>query len=373
MQRLIAAMLLAGCASLAMAQATAAAVSAIDSDGDGISDSLENALLERFQPTVMTGAADCSKLPAQFLPNTSKPYALADDGTIYGQAFGGQAFEGKAYSPEARVADRDRREFAGAREIELHYYILWRVDCGRMGHALDAEHVSALVRGDGDDAEGWRAVYWYAAAHEDTVCDASQLTRASTIAAETRGARVWVSNGKHGSFLNEELCRHGCGGDRCEKMHAMAPMKVINIGEANAVMNGAQWALSPLWPLKEKMLRTDFTAVRVTRLEGLPETDVAWADPSKRPVQAAIRGGNAGVDGMLLGANVGSRSTSDALSLSNRNTDTALVLANTKTERALGTAAHSTGLALTKSYRNVRVALGSAVKHTGEAVGVDGR
>ncbi len=368
MQRLIAAVLLAGCASFAMAQATAAGVTAIDSDGDGISDALENTLLERFQPTVMTGAADCSTLPAQFLPNTSKPYALADDGTIYGQVF-----EGKSYSTEVRLADRDGRESAGAREIELHYYILWRVDCGRMGHALDAEHVSALVRGDGDDAERWRAVYWYAAAHEDTVCDASQLTRASTIGAETHGARVWVSNGKHGSFLNEELCRHGCGGDRCEKMHAMAPMKVINIGEANAVMNGAQWTLSPLWPLKEKMLRTDFTAVRVTRLEGLPETDVAWADPSKRPVQAAIRGGNAGVDGMMLGANVGGRSTSDALSVSNRNTDTALVLANAKTERALGTAAHSTGLALTKSYRNVRGALGSAMKHTGEAVGVDGR
>jgi hypothetical protein len=371
MQRLMATVLLAGCAVLAMAQAPMRAVTTADSDGDGVSDALESSLLERFRPTVMVGEADCSTLPAQFLPNTSTPYVLADDGTIYGQAFEGKAFDGGIGG--VRTVGVTQQGQAGEREIELHYYILWRADCGRMGHALDAEHISALVRGESDDAERWRAVYWYAAAHEDTVCDASQLTRASTIGAVTHGVRVWSSNGKHGSFLNEELCQHGCGGDRCEKMHAVASTKVINVGEADAVMNGAQWTSSPRWPLKEKMLRTDFTAVRVTRLEGLPETDVAWAEPAKRPAQAAIRGGNAGIDGALLGLNVGGSSTADALSLSNRNTNTALVLANAKTERALGTSAHSTGSALTKSYRSVRGALGSAVKHTGEAMGVEGR
>jgi len=355
MQRLIAALLLSVCTSIALAQANAP-----DADHDGVSDSLETMLLDRFRPTIMVGAADCSTLPAQFLPNTATPYALADDGTIYGHAF-------QSKIPSAAPSR------PGELEIELHYYILWRVDCGRMGHALDAEHISAIVHGGGEEPDNWRAIYWYAAAHEDTVCDASQLTRASTIAAETHGPRVWASNGKHGSFLNEELCRHGCGGDRCEKMHAIASTKIINLGEASAAMNGAQWISSPRWPLQEKMQRSDFTTVRVTRLEGLPETDVAWAEPSKRPAQAAIRGGNAGIDGALLGLNTGSSSTANALSLSNRNTNTALVLANTRTERALGTAAHSTGSALTKSYRNVRGALGSAVKHTGEAVSVDGR
>jgi hypothetical protein len=254
------------------------------------------------------------------------------------------------------------------REIELHYYMLWRKDCGRLGHDLDTEHVSVLLRGESEDAEGWRAVYWYAAAHEDTVCDASQLTRASTIAAETHGAKVWVSNGKHGSFLNEGLCRHGCGGDRCEKMRAMEMGQVIDVGEAGAAMNGAVWAASPRWPLLEKMQRSDFTAVRVARVEGLPKTDVAWAEPSKRPAQAAIRGGSAGVEGALLGVNVGGTSTADALSLGNRRTDTALVLANAKTTAALGEAAQSTGKALSKSAGGVRNAVGSAWRHTGGAM-----
>lgn len=362
-QRLVAAVLLAGAAGFALAQARTE-TAAEDSDRDGVSDVLETALLNRFKPTVMVGAEDCSALPAEFLPNTDTPYVLADNGMIYGQAF-------PAGSMGRPMKDGGRR--AERREIELHYYMLWRKDCGRMGHDLDTEHVSVLLRGESDDAERWRAVYWYAAAHEDTVCDASQLTRAATIDAETRGATVWVSNGKHGSFLNEELCRHGCGGDRCEKMTAIVSNRVVNLGEANAPMNGAAWTASSRWPLAQKMERSDFNVVRVARLEGLPATDVAWAEPSKRPAQAAIRGGNAGIDGALVGVSVGGSSSADALMLSNRRTDTALVLADTKTGNALGSAAQNTGKAMSKSYRGVRGALGCVVRHTGGALGVERR
>jgi hypothetical protein len=151
-------------------------------------------------------------------------------------------------------------------------------------------------------------------------------------------------------------------------MRAMEMGQVIDVGEAGAAMNGAVWAASPRWPLLEKMQRSDFTAARVARVEGLPKTDVAWAEPSKRPAQAAIRGGSAGVEGALLGVNVGGTSTADALSLGNRRTDTALVLANAKTTAALGEAAQSTGKALSKSAGGVRNAVGSAWRHTGGAM-----
>ena len=74
-----------------------------------------------------------------------------ENGTIYGQAF-----------PRA----------GNPNQVELHYYHLWRVDCGEMGHNLDTEHVSALL-GRGQTSK-WKALYWYAAAHEETVCDASR-------------------------------------------------------------------------------------------------------------------------------------------------------------------------------------------------------
>jgi len=104
------------------------------------------------------------------------------------------------------------------------------------------------------------------------------------------------------------------------------------------------------------MQRSDFGEARVERLERLPETDVGWANPSKRPAQAAIYGGNSALNGVAVGG---------------RNTDTALVLANDQTSGALDKAQKNTGTALTKSYKNVVKALGRAAKNTGKALGVE--
>jgi hypothetical protein len=322
------------CLQPATAQGIALPAVALDSDHDRLSDSLEDALLAQFQPHFMVSREDCSIRPAQFAPFDRIPRPIADDGTIYAQAFPRKGHDG---------------------EIELHYYHLWRKDCGEMGHSLDAEHVSVLLeQGNGDDANNWKARYWYAAAHEDTVCDASQITRATTIDAETHGAQVWISAGKHASFLEEQLCKYGCGGDRCIEMEALPIARLINLGEASFPANGAIWLKSAEWPLVDKLQRSDFTDGRRARLEHLPETDIAWANPAKRPMQAAVLGGNAGVGGAATGT---------------RAADTALVIADNQTGSALHTAAHNTGNALTNSYRNVWKALDTATKKTGEALG----
>lgn len=320
-----------------------------DSDHDGLTDAFESALLQQFMPRVMISRPDCSGKPALFAPQEAVPTPLRDDGTLYAQAF-------------PRNLNGEQRS---STEIELHFYFLWRADCGRMGHPLDTEHVSALIQGSGNNPADWHAVYWYAAAHEDTVCDASQVTRASTLQAETHGATVWISQGKHASFLAEELCRQGCGGDRCVNPGSMTIPSVINLGELTAPMNGATWVSSANWPLAEKMRRSDFTAARIARLQQLPVTDIAWANPALRPEQAAISGGNAAIDGTLTGDNA----TSDALALSNRHTDTALVLATGHTDNAISAAERSTGNSLVKSYRNAIKAVGSAAKQTRESLG----
>jgi hypothetical protein len=299
--------------------ALAAQGTTADSDHDGLSDADEAALLQQFAPRLMVSAEDCSHLPARFTPLSAAPTPEADDGTLYGQA-----------TPHPDRAGQPR-------EVELHFYHLWRTDCGQMGHALDAEHISALIE-LGPDAR-WTARYWYAAAHEDTVCDASQIARAATLHAETQGAAVWVSRGKHASFLSEALCTRGCGGDRCEAMQTIAHSAPINIGERTAPMNGAVWIDAPSWPLATKLARTDFPSERTARLERLPVTDIAWANPEKRPVQAVILGGN----GALGGGAVGFRST-----------NTALVVADAHTSNALDRATTSTGHALAKSYHAVK-------------------
>lgn len=313
MRLVLSALLMATCCASARVNAQAFP----DTDHDGLSDGLEQALLEKFTPTFMVSRNDCSVAPAYFQAGVKIPTAIADDGTIYGQAF--RAGNG----------------------IELHFYHLWRADCGRLGHPLDTEHVSVLVRGVGEDASSYTAQYWYAAAHEDTVCDASQVTRAITISAETHGAKVWVSAGKHASFLDEKLCERGCGGDRCDEMTELHIARVVNLGEAEAPMNGAVWAQSAQWPglLTTKMMRSDMPAPLIARVDSLPDTDVAWANPEKRPAQVTIAAGG---------------TTIDALAMSDRKTNTALVIAG-----------NHTGNALDKSYGAVKNALGTSWKNTG--------
>ena len=304
----------------------------IDSDHDGLSDELEQTLVTQFKPVFMVSHADCSGVPAEFAPENRNPVVQSEDAVIYGQVFPGKA-EGVATEPT----------------VEIHYYHLWEKDCGRMGHALDAEHVSVLVRASSTESipAKWKAIYWYAAAHEDTVCDASQISRASTLHAEERGATVWISAGKHASFLNEELCRRGCGGDTCEKMIPLSVTRIVNLGEIGAPMNGAFWISSHRWPLAPKMARTDFQPASVGRLESLSQFDIAWVNPAKRPAQSTIAAGD---------------STIDALALSNQNTD-----------RAISTAGDATGNALNTTYGNVKHALGTSVHSVGKFLGLGSR
>ena len=302
-----------------------------DSDHDGLSDVLEGALLKQFEPRFLISAADCSARPAAFVPLQAKPMVEFENGTIYGQAF-----------PRTGKPD----------QVELHFYHLWRIDCGDRGHNLDAEHVSALV--SRDDDSNWKALYWYAAAHEDTVCDASQISRASTVDAVDRGPKVWISRGKHASFMSTALCSHGCGGDECRDLQPLAVAAIINLGEPGAPVSGTTWVDVPQWPLGVKMRRSDFDNVRLARVDQLSATTILWANPQKHPYQGIIRNSRNTVDGVATGA---------------RATDAALDLADEKTGNALAGASTSTGNGLSKSYRGVKNALRITAQKVGNALG----
>ena len=303
----------------------------VDTDHDGLSDLREQALLERFVPRFQVSRADCAVKPALFEEGVAKPTVAERDGTIYGQV-----------TPRERVRGGDA-------VVEVHFYDLWSVDCGRMGHPLDAEHVSALLRAKTMDSpvEDWRAVYWFAAAHEGTVCDASEVAAAKILDAERQGATVWLSAGKHGAFLNEAMCTQGCGGDRCVEMTPLVVARVINLGEPGAAMHGAVWTGSTAWPLAAKM-QSDFSTATIARLEhgeGVP-VEMNGAHGS---VKGTIYVANSVANGVgTSGAN-----TADAMSLAGANTGAALDNADAKTEGALTKSAKATGEALEKSIKAV--------------------
>lgn len=319
-----------------------------DSDHDGLSDALEQKLLLEFMPTFMIASHDCSTLPAEFKSGSATPEVEAENGTIYGQAF-----------PAKSAA-------AGSPDVELHYYHLWKTDCGLHGHPLDTEHVAVLVQPSSAslDSAHWKAIYWYAAAHENTVCDVSQIARASTLHAEDHGATVWISPGKHASYLSSALCNGGCGADRCVKMVKFDPAKVINLGEPGYPMNGSAFISSKAWPLEDKMSTSNFPAAAIARLDELPDTEIASFNPGRHPVQGIIATSSTTEQSLALSE----ADASAAIKLGGDSTGDALSEARGSTGGALSAATTDTGDALQKTYKLTRHALGRSTRHVFQAL-----
>jgi hypothetical protein len=281
----------------------------LDSDHDGLADDLEQTLLEKFQPVLMVSATDCAGIPAEFAANQLSPVVAAKNGTIYGQVF--------PVAPHT---------------VEIHYYTLWDRDCGRRGHPLDVEHLSALVSLSGPEPT---ALYWYAGAHENTACDISSGARASAVGAEDRGPRAWSSAGKHALYFTQTKCNsgRGCGADSCaDDGELTRSPAVINVGERNAAANGAAWVTSAQWPLADKM-GTDFT-------------------PAIQQVLEAASGGVVTVRGRstFRGTIQVSGTVLDASATGADHTGSALDTANAHTAKSLGTATHATGRSLRRAW-----------------------
>ncbi|MBN9658986.1 MAG: hypothetical protein J0H49_12455 [Acidobacteria bacterium] len=330
------------------AEAISAAVS-LDADRDGLDDDLEQALLEQFVPVLQLSARECDALPAEFRPGLPQPQLLARNGTLYGQAF-----------------PRTSSTISG-RLVELHYYHLWTRDCGRAGHSLDAEHVSVLVREQSTAGaqEEWKALFWYAAAHEDTVCDFSSAARAKDLEAEERGATVWVSRGKHASFLSRGGCTWGCGGDVCEGSKTWRASRVVNIGEAGALLNGSEWVRSNRWPLLEK-LGIDFTEELMVSLSKRKDPGVMTLHLPLRTPQAVLLAGDSTADALAIS---GSK-TGSALASAGNNTDSAVAKSAGRTGEAIETAGAKTGNAVARSTKGTGHALRATFRETGRFLGI---
>ncbi len=275
-----------------------------DFDGDGIDDAVEQAVLEQFRPGLLISAGECDGLPAEFVAGANAPIVAARNGTLY-----------------ARVSPFTARP---GHWLELHYYHLWGRDCGKRSHDLDAEQTAVLLeRVHGE----WIARYWWAAAHEDTVCERSNAAKASWLKAEKGGARLWISRGKHASFLSQNLCSWGCGGDNCENTVSVPPAGIINLGEKGALAPGMQWVEAGSWPLRDKF-GSVFTPDILARLDRAEGSRIVGRDGAMYPIQAIALAGGETAGGLETG--------------------------KLHTGKALDTATEKTGGALRKANRSVR-------------------
>lgn len=263
--------------------ASAGGITMVDLDRDGLDDRLEQRLIERFLPRFSVSTSDCAGRPSAFAPDRVRPTPTANDGTIYARAF-----------PVARIE-------AGA-WVEVQFFHLWAKDCGWNSHPLDVEHVSALLRADAraSTPEMWSAKYWYAAAHQDTICNGSHGARAEALGATDRGADVWIARGKHASYLTPKRCRWGCSTDRCPDSVALEPPAVVNIGERDAPLNGAVWMASAEWPLYSQ-IRSDFSPSVLARLDRAAPDQIVAVHDVRAAVKAFLMSTSAAAWGLLRG------------------------------------------------------------------------
>jgi hypothetical protein len=131
-------------------------------------------------------------------------------------------------------------------------------------------------------------------------------------------------------------------------MTALAPAKLINLGEATHPMNGSAFIASSAWPLNAKMSETNFPAPVLARLNELPGSDIAWFNAGRHPKQGIIA--------------ISSTTGRDALG--------GLDTAADATDNSLSIAHDSTGNALYKSYRHTTHALSASARHVGKALGI---
>jgi hypothetical protein len=131
-------------------------------------------------------------------------------------------------------------------------------------------------------------------------------------------------------------------------MTALAPAKLVNLGEASHPMNGSTFIASSAWPLAAKMTATNFPPSVLARLNQLPDSEIVWFNAGKHPKQGIIA--------------ISSTTGRDALG--------GLNTAANDTDNSLSIADDSTSNALQKSYRHTRHALGASVRHVGKALGI---
>jgi hypothetical protein len=120
------------------------------------------------------------------------------------------------------------------------------------------------------------------------------------IDAETSGPRVFVSRGKHASYFDRRQCKWGCGGDECGEDRVVTAARIVNIGEIGAPLNGAIWAQSARWPMREKF-QPDFNPALRARLDNTNDRVIPLMQHRRAPL-APVLAGDTAIDGVEIAA-----------------------------------------------------------------------
>jgi len=222
-----------------------------DLDFDGVPDSLELALAQKFFPVLNLHC------------NTYEGLAFGDRRQLYGLTVSGYSnssngripFVAHPYNPGTGIDCPEPFQC-----LEIRYGIAWNWDLGDDtfggAHRGDSETYAILVaRKDTDgtewgtswgaaqnDANPWRLIKEFMSAHWTDTGDSSSF-RSHGNNGTTVLQRVWCAEGKHAMYPSQNACNNGgfadaddCGDNRCDIVTEVF-LKVQNAGEPNAWLN----------------------------------------------------------------------------------------------------------------------------------------
>lgn len=211
-----------------------------DGDGDGIPDSLELALAQRFFPTLNL---HCGTFEGLAYGDRRQLYGLSVPG--YPDSSNGRLpFVAYPYNPNNGVDCTEPFQC-----IEIRYGIAWNWDLGddvfpTFDHRGDSEMYSVLVARKDTDGADW-GVDWATAQNdpnqwrlikEDMSAHGGASFRSQGNYGITSGQRVWCSEGKHAMYATQGDCNGGgylgsddCSDNRCDI--TTEAQKLQNVGQ----------------------------------------------------------------------------------------------------------------------------------------------
>jgi hypothetical protein len=217
-----------------------------DGDRDGLPDSLETALAQRFFPVLNLHCGIFEGL------------ANADRRQLYGLTVSGYSDSSRGRIPF--VAHPYNPGNGNCTEpfqcVEIRYGMAWNWDLGDDtfggGHQGDSETYAVLVaRKDTDgadwgvswtaaqkDASQWRLIKEFMSAHWTEASDSSSFRSQGNLGS-TAVQRVWTAEGKHAMYPSQSTCNGGnvglddCSDNRCD-ISTEVFLKVQNAGEPTA-------------------------------------------------------------------------------------------------------------------------------------------
>lgn len=219
-----------------------------DNDMDGLSDTLENLLLQHFVPTFIQFSDEgCPGLSVGTSAITDTNLTVCRIFPLFQQYTAGNNVSEIQSWPQAIVNERCLTTGLTWYENQIVIYgaVLYGKDCGLSGHTADVEAFSVLLKykGNADDISwrsdttlaNWEGVTIQTISHASTFCEIVETYPYKSISSPTGKDTVFISPDKHGNYLTIPGCNSSffCN-PGCNNTPFVKSVTVINVGEEAA-------------------------------------------------------------------------------------------------------------------------------------------